>query len=428
MFGRNVWIGSWLVMFFVIGAARAQQGDVRNVHDPVMIRENDVWYVFSSGPGVSVRRSKDMLHWEAGGRVFAENVPAWAHAEIPDAKDVWAPDISYYSGRFHLYYAVSTLGSQRSCIGLATNKTLDPSAPDYTWVDQGQVIASFPGKMDFNAIDANLVLDKQGQPWLVWGSFWGGIKLVRLNPDTGKPLDAAQIHGLAARPQKHAIEAPFLIHHGDYYYLFVSFDHCCRGVASNYRTVVGRSREITGPYSDVQGRPMLEGNATLVLAGYDEWRGPGHNGLLRDRNGDWLVHHMYDVGAKGVPTMQIRPLIWARDGWPVVGEPVNRSTFAPRSLQAADLVGLWRISVEFGADAYHEMLPEGRMNSAVDRVAWSLDGGILQLRWPDPGAPGGAWIDACHVAPDGMSFVGRNQSGMVVRGLRYVPRHSDSSR
>ena len=136
---------------------------------------------------------------------------------------------------------------------------------------------------------------------------------------------------------------------------------------------------------------------------------------------------MYDAGEKGARTLQIRPLIWARDGWPVVGEPINRATLAPRSLKAADLVGTWRIAVDFGADGYHELLPEGRMNSAVDRAAWSLDGSVLQLRWPDPGAPGGAWIDTCYVAPDGLSFVGRNQSGMGVRGVRHTPRQPDAA-
>jgi beta-xylosidase len=273
--------------------------------------------------------------------------------------------------------------------------------------------------MDFNAIDPNFVLDEHDHPWLVWGSFWGGIKLVRLNPDTGKPFDNDdRVHSLAARPQRHAIEAPFLVHRNGYYYLFVSFDHCCRGVASNYKIMVGRSRDITGPYVDFKGQPMLEGHGTAVLAGYDEWRGPGHNGILLERNGDWLVHHMYDAHAKGTSTMQIRPLIWARDGWPVVGEQVNASTFEPRPLKPDELLGTWRQSVDFGADAYHEFLQNGRMRSAVDDATWSFSEGMLQMRWPDPHAPGGAWIDTCYVAPDGQSYVGRNQSGLVIRGRR----------
>jgi hypothetical protein len=110
---------------------------------------------------------------------------------------------------------------------------------------------------------------------------------------------------------------------------------------------------------------------------------------------------MYDAHAKGTPTMQIRPLIWARDGWPVVGELVNASTFEHRQLKSHELLGTWRQSVEFGADAYHEFLLNGRMTSAVDRATWSFDNHTLQLHWPDPNAPGGAWIDMCYAAPDG---------------------------
>ena len=422
MSGRKIRWGLWLAVLSASGLAWAQQGAIRHVHDPVMIRAGDAWYVFSTGPGIPMRRSGDLLRWEKAGRVFAEEVPAWAHKEIPEARDIWAPDISYYNRRFHLYYSVSTFGSQRSCIGLATNKTLDPSSPEYEWVDHGKVIESFPNKVDYNAIDPNLVLDKQRQPWLVWGSYWGGIKLVRLNPDTGKPLDKdGQIHSLAARPRRHAIEAPFLVFRDGYYYLFVSFDHCCRGVASDYRVMVGRSREITGPYVDFQGRPMLKGHGTLVLAGYGAWRGPGHNGIVLGSEGDWLVHHMYDVGEKGVPTLQIRPLIWGRDGWPVVGEPISSARRAQRPLKGADLVGTWSHAVEFGAEAYHEFLPGGRMNAAVDRATWSFESGVLELRWRDPKAPGGAWIDTCYVAADGASYVGHNQNGLVVRGMRHMP-------
>ena len=275
--------------------------------------------------------------------------------------------------------------------------------------------------MNYNAIDPNLVLDEGESPWLVWGSFWDGIKLMRLNIDTGKPLaDDNRVSSLAARPRRHAIEAPFLVRKNAYYYLFVSFDHCCRGVASNYKIMVGRSREIAGPYVDFDGRPLRDGGGTIVLAGYGEWRGPGHNGILLDANGDWLVHHMYDARANGTPTMQIRPLIWGPGGWPVVGEPISARAGVTQPLQVSDLLGTWKHSVDFGAEEYLVLLPEGRMNSAVDRATWSLDGSLLKLRWPDAAAPGGAWIDACHLAPDGRSYVGRNQKGLVIRGTRRV--------
>jgi len=146
---------------------------MRHVHDPTIATHGGEYYVFSTGKGIPIRRSKNLLHWETAGRVFEEDAPAWARQEIPGARDVWAPDISFCGGQYHLYYSVSTFGSQRSCIGLATNKTLDPADKEYQWIDQGKVIESFPGKDDFNAIDPALVLDARKRPWLVFGSFWG---------------------------------------------------------------------------------------------------------------------------------------------------------------------------------------------------------------------------------------------------------------
>ncbi len=402
-----------------VAAVLAEDDATRDVHDPVVIRERDTYYLFCSGRGVPVRRSRDLFAWERIGCVFDEDVPAWAKAEIPAARDVWAPDISFYNGRFHLYYAVSTMGSQRSCIGVATNRTLDPASPDYRWVDHGKVIESFPDKVDYNAIDANLARDERGDPWLVWGSFWTGIKLMRLDAATGKPSKRdGRIHALAARPGNTAIEAPFLVRKDGYYYLFVSFDQCCRGVASNYKILVGRSQRITGPYTDYNGRPMLEGHATLVLAGYGPWRGPGHNGILLEKAGDWIVHHVYDARLQGAPTLQVRPLLWSADGWPVAGEPLTAPATTRPALRPDDLLGAWRHSVNFGAEEYIELHPGGRMNAAVMGATWSLDGKLLRLRWPMDNAPGGAWVDTCFIAPDGQSYVGRNQRGDLTRGMR----------
>lgn len=411
---------SWVLIGILLQAeSDTTQDAVRRVHDPVIIRQNDTYYVFSSGVGVPVRRSKDLVHWEQAGRVFAENAPAWGKAEVPGARDVWAPDISFYNGKYHLYYAVSTMGSQRSCIGVATNVTLDPSSPKFRWEDQGKVLETFPGKMDHNAIDANLVLDDKGEPWLVWGSFWGGIKLTRLDAKTGMRSTTDQkIYSLAARPVEKSIEGAFLVRKNGWYYLFASFDHCCRGVASNYKVMVGRSREITGPYVDFHGKPMMEGNATLVLAGYGDWRGPGHNGILLDANGDWMVHHMYDVSEKGMHKMQVRPLIWGKDGWPLVGEPVKSSPESRSAVTSAGLEDIWRISINFGADEYIVLRSGGKIRSAMDDATWSLQGKELELRWPHKDAPNGAWIDTCVVADDGKSFVGRNQKGDVIRGSR----------
>jgi arabinan endo-1,5-alpha-L-arabinosidase len=196
-----------------------------------------------------------------------------------------------------LYYAYSAFGVNTSGIALATNETLDPKSPKYHWQDEGLVLKSTVAD-NFNAIDPNIVFDEKGQPWLSFGSFWGGIKMRRIDPITGKTSSTdANLYSLAARtmpahpePPKpglpadwQAIEAPFIVRHGDYFYLFVSFDLCCRGTHSSYRTMVGRSRHVTGPYVDEDGKPMLEGGGTQLLEPNSRWLGPGGESVLQRR-------------------------------------------------------------------------------------------------------------------------------------------------
>lgn len=312
---------------------RAQQGDVRGVHDPFLIKEGGTYRVFSTGRGIPIRESTDLIHWKKSGRVF-ENLPPWVAKELPAAKSPWAPGVLFFNGLYHLYYALSTFGSNDSCIALATNKTLDPSSPDYRWSDEGIVIRSHPGDR-YNAIDPNVALDAGGHPWLSYGSFHDGIALRRLDPATGKTDPAhPEVIPLARRPGNDAIEAPHIIRHGEYYYLFVSFDFCCRGAGSTYNIRVGRSREITGPYRDRDGRQMMDGGGTLLLGTQGRFIGPGHNSILRENGGEWLVCHFYDAYWNGTPTLQIRPIRWTPDGWPTAGDPVS----APPDLGAISRV------------------------------------------------------------------------------------------
>jgi arabinan endo-1,5-alpha-L-arabinosidase len=212
---------------------------------------------------------------------------------------------------------------------LATNVTLDTSRPDYKWVDEGFVTRSVTTD-NFNAIDPNLVIDKSGQTWLDFGSFWSGIKLVKVNRRTGKPADHARLYSLASRakpenaaPAKpnlpadwEAVEAPFIVMHGRYYYLFVSWDLCCKGAKSTYRTMVGRSSKITGPYLDKTGKAMSEGGGSELLVGNEGWLGPGGESvwLGNGKNPDIIAYHAYEA-TTGRPALQISTLIW-QDGWP----------------------------------------------------------------------------------------------------------------
>ena len=307
-------------------------GDYPITHDPSIAHEGNTYYVFAttSNPAegqMPIRCSHDLQEWKLCGYVFP-SIPAWIHEVSPSTKALWAPDISYFEGKYHLYYAYSAFGVNTSGIALATNDTLDPQSPKYHWQDEGLVLKSTRDD-NFNAIDPNIVLDEAGQPWLSFGSFWGGIKMRRIDPVTGKPAASDdKLYSLAARampavpdPPKpglpadwQAIEAPFVVHHGDYYYLFVSFDLCCRGTKSSYRTMVGRSHEVTGPYLDAEGKPMLEGGGTQLLMANSRWLGPGGESILQRPEGDLIVFHAYDA-VTGKPALQISTLTW-QNGWP----------------------------------------------------------------------------------------------------------------
>ena len=303
----------------------ALEGDLEGVHDPVIMKQGGTWYVFSTNgsPGalIPIRCSPDLRRWTLCGHVF-DQLPEWARREIPGARAPWAPDISFFNGTYHLYYAVSMFGKNESAIGLATNRTLDPGSPGYRWEDQGMVVRSHK-EDDWNAIDPNLFVEDSEHLWLDWGSFWGGIKMRRIDPRTGKfSASDSTLYSLAARPRtpeiRGSVEAPFLIRHGDWFYLFVSFDFCCRGAKSTYNVVVGRSRHVTGPYADRTGKPMLEGGGTVVIeAATPSWRGPGHEAVLQDADGDYLVFHAYH-GVTGKSFLQISTMVWG-DGWPRAG-------------------------------------------------------------------------------------------------------------
>lgn len=325
---RSLLFVGWLIATCLFSAA-AQVPAPISVHDPVMIRQDSTYYVFATGRGIRVWSSPDRQHWTAEKPVF-ETPPAWTTQANPGTRpnDFWAPDISYHNGLYYLYYSSSVFGKNSSAVGLATNQTLHPADPNYRWVDRGLVVQSVPGRDNWNAIDPNLIVDSTGHGWLTFGSFWDGIKLVRLNDSLTAPAQPAQWYTLASRPRTDstgrlsagngAIEAPFLFRKNGYYYLFVSVDYCCRGPKSTYKLWVGRSKALTGPYLDQSGKPMTQGGGTLVLQGDANWYGVGHNAVCTFDNTDYLVYHGYDAADNGKSKLLIRPLRWDATGWPGV--------------------------------------------------------------------------------------------------------------
>lgn len=389
---------------------------IQGVPDPTAIEAHDGSgsYVFSTGKGIAIWQSPDREPWQRTGRVFSDDVPLWAKKLIPKADSVWAPDIHFHNGLYYLYYSVSTFGSQRSVIGLAVNTTLDPKKPEYKWEDRGMVLESFPEKNDYNAIDPAAFHTDDGS-YLVWGSYWTGIKGTRLNPKTGKP-DSSQPKtiSLAARESTGptAIEAPYVIRHEGMFYLFVSWDFCCAQENSTYKILVGRSKSPLGPFVDDNGRKMTEGGGRLVLMSDNRWRGPGHNSVLQTANGDLLVFHVIDArNPQSGRVLGQRKIDW-QHGWPVVAEGPASNTKA----DSISVVGRWKHVVN-GRDRYDIFFePTGEITGTKGRADWELRNHRLKMIWHDPQAPDGKWIDEVVLSADGKSYSGRNQNGTTIRG------------
>lgn len=329
----------------------------RNVgaHDPVIAKQGDTYYLFYTGKGIRVKSSHDLKSWKREPPVFKET-PGWVAETIPEfGGDLWAPDIFEHDGTYYLYYSASAFGRNTSAIGVATNKTLDPESADFAWHDHGIVVRSIPGRDMWNAIDPNVVIDEDGTPWMTFGSFWMGIKLVKLETNLKSVVTGPgeSWHTLASRPRdlavderdagdsanpkldydslykpeqlkrnrsmhNGAIEAPFLFRKEGMWYLFASWDRCCRGVKSTYKIIVGRSKNIRGPYRDKEGKRLVRGGGTLIGEGDGEnWAAVGHPSAYSFDDKDYLVFHAYDLKDRGRPKLRVREIKW-EDGWPSV--------------------------------------------------------------------------------------------------------------
>ncbi len=402
-----------------------QQFTILGVPDPSIIEAHDgaEYFIFSTGAGISIWRSRDHVKWTSAGRVFTDDVPPWAAKRIPGARSIWAPDICFVNGKYYLYYSVSTLGSQRSVIGLAVNNTLDSNDATYQWEDRGLILESDAATDDFNAIDPALFVDDDDHAYLFWGSYWAGIKAGQVNLATGRLLSpAARSVSIARRAARAtpAIEGAYVIKHDGYYYLFVSWDHALarQPTDTTYKVMVGRSISPLGPYVDASGRKMIDGHAELVLMGDLRWHGPGHNSILQTPQQDWLVHHVVDARhPKAGRVLQIRPLQW-RDGWPTAGEPVGHEHEKDEQSATSRLIGRWQHRVG-DRDAYDIFLePNGFISGTKGQARWQVDGASLLLKWPSSKAPGGYWIDRVTIGSYGKSYAGTNQNGTLISGKK----------
>jgi arabinan endo-1,5-alpha-L-arabinosidase len=300
-------------------------GDIR-IHDPSVIEIDDRFIAVGTGEqgpthgAIRVKTSPDGVNWTDAG-LIDRGPPAWAQAALGFTPlNVWAPSISRRGSTVFLYYCLSSFGHNTSAIGLMTNSAFDPLKPGEGWRDQGLVLMSRDGD-DFNAIDPFRVNSSDGRAYLAFGSYWSGIKLSELNPETGKLIRADMPRVALASRNGGAIEAASILERDGKYYLFVSFDQCCKGVASSYNIRVGRADRTEGPYRDKGGKAMLDGGGSVIMSTTGRFIGPGGQKALRTSKGDMLAYHYYDGEDAGAAKLQVSPIRWSEDGWPGLGPP-----------------------------------------------------------------------------------------------------------
>lgn len=309
---KKILLAVILILMPTISAVFALDGQI-GIHDPSTI-------IFCDG--------KFYTYGTGGSSLVSDDGWTWRQS-VPLPRRGLAPDVIHIGDKYFLYIAANS-GPTKADINLLTNKTLDPNSPDYKW-EEGGVVASSDGVEDCNAIDPGVFLDPNTKRlWLTYGSYFGYIRLVELNPKTGKRLNANE------KPRNIAInsEASIMIYHDGWYYLLVTHGSCCRGADSGYNIRVGRSKKVTGPFIDNMGVDMIQGGGKLFAGSSGRVIGPGHFGLfdLGDGVERFSLHYEADLDRGGASVLDIRPLLW-KDGWLVAGENLKEGTYQIESLR-----------------------------------------------------------------------------------------------
>ncbi len=280
------------------------------IHDPSTILQCDgKYYTFGTRGGGLI--SEDGWHWDSGG------IRPGGGA---------APDMLKIGDRYLIAYGATgggLGGGHNGKILTMWNKTLDSKSPDFKYTE-AIVVASSDGVEDNDAIDPGLLLDPtDGRLWLSYGTYFGFIRLIELDPKTGK-----RKAGNIAKDIAIDCEATTMMYRDGWYYLLGTHGTCCDGANSTYNIVVGRSKKVTGPYLDNVGRDMLKGGGKMVVAAGGRVNGPGHFGLFDFGDGvqKMSCHYEADLDQSGRSVLGIRPLLW-KNGWPVAGDLFKEGTY-----------------------------------------------------------------------------------------------------
>jgi len=284
------------------------------IHDPsTVVMSDGKFYTFGTG----------------GGGLISDDGWTWHSGAVRPGGGV-APDVIHIGSRYYVSYAKGgggLAGGHASNVYVMWTKTLDPTSPDFGFHDE-TIVASSDGVEDNDAIDPAFLLDPTtGRLWLSYGTYFGYIRLVELDPNTGKRVVGNKAVNIAID-----MEATALMYRDGWYYLLGTHGTCCDGANSTYNIRVARSRKVTGPYVDNVGIDALKGGGKLVVAASGRFVGPGHFGLLDLGDGvqKFSCHYEADLDRSGRSVLDIRPLLW-KDGWPHGGENFREGTYEIQS-------------------------------------------------------------------------------------------------
>ena len=297
-------------------------------HDPSMVRFEDGYALMSTNNNLQLWTSEDAYSWKDH-RSTVSGVPQWAYTYAPKTEGIWAPDLFYMNGEYRVYYCVSEFGVRNSAIGYQSTTSIMPGSNGYGWTDHGHVFHTKQGTDSYNAIDADVVKDTEGNYWMAFGSFGLGIQLIKLDAQSGyQASDDKTVYNIARRTSKEsggAEEGPSLIEHNGQYFLFTAWDKCCQQGANieqtTYKTAYGRADKVTGPYKDRAGYSMTSGGGTILLERYGRYVGPGGGEAFQDLNRVRFVHHYYDLNGDKYNHIHIRDVVFTEDNWAEMGQP-----------------------------------------------------------------------------------------------------------
>jgi arabinan endo-1,5-alpha-L-arabinosidase len=424
-----------------------------NTHDPSVIKEGEYFYSFSTDAaygveapaGIQVRKSKDLIEWKFAGWAL-NGIPKQGSDFIKSKggtpfNSLWAPFCIKVSGEFRLYYSLSSAKPRLSVIGLLTS-----ASPEGPWTERGLAVMSVDdNSIQTNAIDPSVIIDKQGQHWMYYGSAWDGIYILRLNSQTGlaettgdKGRRIAQ-RGFTGNSINGNIEGPEIIYHPqfDKYYLFIAYDW----LETKYNVRVARAESPDGPFYDFKGHDanVAEDHGPMILAPYQfknhgGWQGTSHVSVFRNNDQFYVAHQGRPGVDKYFMVMHVRKVFWTSDGWPVVS-PQRYAGTAQTTISVNELTGTWEHIVldyrvvpgysneqtlaDFQLARDLTIHSNGTLNSDAANT-WTFNHPWLELRWSN------GTIDKVMVErgrdwenkKDALVFSGLNNEGTAVWGKK----------